>query len=135
MQPPHPTPLSALLPARFLSLDCLFLTPTLSFQPLSTFCASVYEDEDSFPSTAVTAAASTSSRTNYLLPCICFPDCSNEQNIKYGGDFRIMLTGVNSPITLEYRPIAVEANQTFRYAPLDGDNSSEGAPEPLYSAV
>ncbi|XP_056901935.1 uncharacterized protein si:dkeyp-77h1.4 isoform X1 [Takifugu flavidus] len=43
-------------------------------------------------------------------------DCSNEQNIKYGGDFRIMLTGVNSPITLEYRPIAVEANQTFRPA-------------------
>uniref|UniRef100_H2U1W6 Si:dkeyp-77h1.4 n=1 Tax=Takifugu rubripes TaxID=31033 RepID=H2U1W6_TAKRU len=43
-------------------------------------------------------------------------DCSNEQNIKYGGDFRIMLTGVNSPITLEYRPIAVEANQTFKPA-------------------
>ncbi|CAF97811.1 unnamed protein product [Tetraodon nigroviridis] len=43
-------------------------------------------------------------------------DCTNEQTIKYGGNFRILLSGVNSPITLEYRPIAVEANQTFRPA-------------------
>ncbi|XP_073340737.1 uncharacterized protein [Pagrus major] len=43
-------------------------------------------------------------------------DCSIEQSIKYGADFDILLLGVTPPITLEYRPIAVEANQTSRPA-------------------
>lgn len=38
-------------------------------------------------------------------------DCSNEQIIKYGDNYHIPLLGV-TPITLEYRPSAVEANQT-----------------------
>ncbi|KAM6909637.1 uncharacterized protein FYW49_011644 [Xenentodon cancila] len=43
-------------------------------------------------------------------------DCTIEQVIKYGGSFHIPLTGVNRPITLEYRPSAVEANETARPA-------------------
>ncbi|XP_044064879.1 uncharacterized protein si:dkeyp-77h1.4 [Siniperca chuatsi] len=43
-------------------------------------------------------------------------DCSNEQIIKYGDNYHISLLGVTPPITLEYRPIAVEANQTSRPA-------------------
>ncbi|CAB1334203.1 unnamed protein product [Coregonus sp. 'balchen'] len=41
-------------------------------------------------------------------------DCSNEQNIKYGENYHIQLAGVEAPITLEYRPSAVEANLTSR---------------------
>ncbi|XP_070691834.1 uncharacterized protein [Pempheris klunzingeri] len=43
-------------------------------------------------------------------------DCSNEQVIKYGDNYHIPLSGVTPPITLEYRPSAVEANQTSRPA-------------------
>ncbi|XP_041845010.1 putative uncharacterized protein DDB_G0290521 [Melanotaenia boesemani] len=43
-------------------------------------------------------------------------DCTIEQHIKYGDNFHISLQGVNLPITFEYRPIAVEANQTSRPA-------------------
>ncbi|KAM6936335.1 uncharacterized protein PEZ65_006477 isoform 3-T3 [Lycodopsis pacificus] len=43
-------------------------------------------------------------------------DCSNEQIIKYGDNYHIPLLGVTPPITLEYRPSAVEANQTSRPA-------------------
>ncbi|XP_034030337.1 uncharacterized protein si:dkeyp-77h1.4 [Thalassophryne amazonica] len=39
-------------------------------------------------------------------------DCSSEDSIKYGDNFRIHLSGVTPPITLEYRPSAVEANLT-----------------------
>ncbi|XP_047454540.1 uncharacterized protein si:dkeyp-77h1.4 [Mugil cephalus] len=39
-------------------------------------------------------------------------DCSNEEIIKYGGNLKMSLSGVDLPITLEYRPSAVEANQT-----------------------
>uniref|UniRef100_A0A3B5AR12 Uncharacterized LOC103367538 n=1 Tax=Stegastes partitus TaxID=144197 RepID=A0A3B5AR12_9TELE len=35
-------------------------------------------------------------------------DCSNELNIKYGDNFRIPLSGVNHPITLDFRSSAVE---------------------------
>ncbi|KAK2844776.1 hypothetical protein Q5P01_011435 [Channa striata] len=41
-------------------------------------------------------------------------DCTNEQIIKYGDNYRIPLLGINLPITLEYRSSAVEANQTSR---------------------
>ncbi|XP_012994736.2 uncharacterized protein si:dkeyp-77h1.4 [Esox lucius] len=43
-------------------------------------------------------------------------DCSIEHNIKYGENFHIQLVGVDAPITLEYRPSAVEANLTSRPA-------------------
>ncbi|KAF7670094.1 hypothetical protein LDENG_00049760 [Lucifuga dentata] len=43
-------------------------------------------------------------------------DCSSAQNIKYGDNYQIQLAGVTRPITLEYRPSAVEANQTARPA-------------------
>ncbi|XP_035018535.1 uncharacterized protein si:dkeyp-77h1.4 [Hippoglossus stenolepis] len=43
-------------------------------------------------------------------------DCSNEQIIKYGDNFFIPLLEVTPFITLEYRPLAVEANQTSRPA-------------------
>ncbi|XP_077455833.1 uncharacterized protein LOC144073683 [Stigmatopora argus] len=43
-------------------------------------------------------------------------DCYNEQTLKYGEDYKILLLGVNPPITLEHRPSAVEANMTFRPA-------------------
>ncbi|CAG6015002.1 unnamed protein product [Menidia menidia] len=43
-------------------------------------------------------------------------DCTLEQIIKYGGNFQIPLQGVNQPITLEYKPSIVEANQTSRPA-------------------
>ncbi|KAI3361171.1 hypothetical protein L3Q82_013367 [Scortum barcoo] len=43
-------------------------------------------------------------------------DCSNEQSIKYGDNYHIPLEGVTPPITLEYRPSSVEANQTSRPA-------------------
>nr|XP_046255146.1 putative uncharacterized protein DDB_G0290521 isoform X2 [Scatophagus argus] len=43
-------------------------------------------------------------------------DCSNEQVIKYGDNYHIPVYGVSPPITLEYRPSAVEANQTSRPA-------------------
>ncbi|XP_045900639.1 uncharacterized protein si:dkeyp-77h1.4 [Micropterus dolomieu] len=41
-------------------------------------------------------------------------DCSNEQIIKYGDNYHIPLSGVTPPITMEYKPIAVEANLTSR---------------------
>ncbi|XP_077382001.1 uncharacterized protein LOC144021761 [Festucalex cinctus] len=43
-------------------------------------------------------------------------DCYNEQTVKYGENYRIPLLGVTSPITLEHRPSAVEANMTSRPA-------------------
>ncbi|XP_016893347.1 uncharacterized protein LOC103388029 isoform X1 [Cynoglossus semilaevis] len=43
-------------------------------------------------------------------------DCTNEQIVKYGDNFYIPLLGVTPPIILEYRPSAVEANQTSRPA-------------------
>ncbi|TNN81663.1 hypothetical protein EYF80_008109 [Liparis tanakae] len=43
-------------------------------------------------------------------------DCSNEQIIKYGDNYHVPLSGITPPITLEYRPSAVEANQTSRPA-------------------
>ncbi|XP_068180553.1 uncharacterized protein si:dkeyp-77h1.4 [Antennarius striatus] len=43
-------------------------------------------------------------------------DCSHEQIIKYGENYHIPLLGVTPPITLEYKPSAVEANQTSRPA-------------------
>lgn len=43
-------------------------------------------------------------------------DCSNELIVKYGEHFNIPLLGLTPPITLEYRPSAVEANQTSRPA-------------------
>ncbi|XP_068998523.1 uncharacterized protein [Embiotoca jacksoni] len=43
-------------------------------------------------------------------------DCSNEQIIKYGDNYRIPLSGVERPITLEYRRSAVEANETNKPA-------------------
>ncbi|XP_067093456.1 histone-lysine N-methyltransferase 2D [Osmerus mordax] len=43
-------------------------------------------------------------------------DCSVEQSVKYGDNYHIQLTGVTPPITLEYRHIAIEANQTNRPA-------------------
>ncbi|XP_068613909.1 uncharacterized protein si:dkeyp-77h1.4 [Brachionichthys hirsutus] len=43
-------------------------------------------------------------------------DCSHEQILKYGQNYHIPLLGVTPPITLEYRPSAVEANQTSRPA-------------------
>lgn len=42
-------------------------------------------------------------------------DCSNEESVKYGDSYRIPLDET-SPITLEYRPISVEANQTSKPA-------------------
>ncbi|XP_062255932.1 uncharacterized protein si:dkeyp-77h1.4 [Platichthys flesus] len=43
-------------------------------------------------------------------------DCSNEQLITYGDNFLIPLLEVTPSVTLEYRPLAVEANQTSRPA-------------------
>ncbi|XP_056301057.1 uncharacterized protein si:dkeyp-77h1.4 isoform X2 [Pseudoliparis swirei] len=43
-------------------------------------------------------------------------DCSNEQIIKYGDNYHVPLSGITPPITLEYRPSAVEANQTSKPA-------------------
>ncbi|CAL8247427.1 unnamed protein product [Lota lota] len=43
-------------------------------------------------------------------------DCSNEESVKYGDTYNIHLLGVTPPITLEHRPLAVEANQTSRPA-------------------
>ncbi|XP_074509339.1 uncharacterized protein LOC141778786 [Sebastes fasciatus] len=43
-------------------------------------------------------------------------DCSFDQSIKYGDNFNIPVLGVTPPITLEYKPSAVEANQTLRPA-------------------
>ncbi|XP_023127397.2 streptococcal surface protein B [Amphiprion ocellaris] len=43
-------------------------------------------------------------------------DCVNELTIKYGDNFRIPVSGVNRPITLEYRHSSVEANLTSRPA-------------------
>ncbi|CAL8359599.1 unnamed protein product [Arctogadus glacialis] len=43
-------------------------------------------------------------------------DCSNEESVRYGDTYNIHLLGVTAPITLEYRPLAVEANQTSRPA-------------------
>ncbi|XP_062421627.1 uncharacterized protein si:dkeyp-77h1.4 isoform X2 [Pungitius pungitius] len=43
-------------------------------------------------------------------------DCSNEQIIKYGDNYHIALLGVTPPITLEYKPSAVEAKMTSRPA-------------------
>ncbi|XP_074538841.1 uncharacterized protein LOC141800306 [Halichoeres trimaculatus] len=43
-------------------------------------------------------------------------DCTNEHIIKYGDNFRIPVVEVTPPLTLEYRPISVEANQTSRPA-------------------
>uniref|UniRef100_A0A3Q2PAT8 Si:dkeyp-77h1.4 n=1 Tax=Fundulus heteroclitus TaxID=8078 RepID=A0A3Q2PAT8_FUNHE len=41
-------------------------------------------------------------------------DCTLEKIVRYGGNFDIQIKGVNPPITLEYKPSAVEANQTSR---------------------
>lgn len=43
-------------------------------------------------------------------------DCTMEEHVRYGDNYRIQLSGVpiTPPITLEYRPSAVEANQTSR---------------------
>ena len=35
--------------------------------------------------------------------------------MKYGDNYHIQLAGVTPPITLEFRHIAIEANQTNRY--------------------
>ncbi|KAM4567470.1 uncharacterized protein V3H82_011745 isoform 1-T2 [Fundulus diaphanus] len=43
-------------------------------------------------------------------------DCTLEKIVRYGGNFDIQMKGVNPPITLEYKPSAVEANQTSRPA-------------------
>ncbi|XP_046888342.1 uncharacterized protein si:dkeyp-77h1.4 [Hypomesus transpacificus] len=43
-------------------------------------------------------------------------DCSVEQSVKYGDNYHIQLAGVTPPITLEFRHIAIEANQTNRPA-------------------
>lgn len=43
-------------------------------------------------------------------------DCTHEETIKYGYSYSISLLGVTPPITLEYKPSAVEANQTSRPA-------------------
>ncbi|KAJ3597323.1 hypothetical protein NHX12_000851 [Muraenolepis orangiensis] len=43
-------------------------------------------------------------------------DCTNEDSVKYGDNYVIHLLGVTSPITLEYRHLAVEANMTSRPA-------------------
>lgn len=42
-------------------------------------------------------------------------DCSNEQTLKYGDNYHIPLD-VPFPVTLEYRPLSVEANQTSKPA-------------------
>ncbi|KAI1885759.1 hypothetical protein AGOR_G00207110 [Albula goreensis] len=39
-------------------------------------------------------------------------DCFIEQNVKYGESFNIPLSEVSGPITLEFRPSLVDANQT-----------------------
>uniref|UniRef100_A0A3Q1G0X2 Si:dkeyp-77h1.4 n=1 Tax=Acanthochromis polyacanthus TaxID=80966 RepID=A0A3Q1G0X2_9TELE len=43
-------------------------------------------------------------------------DCVNELTFKYGENFHVPVSGVNRPITLEYRHSSVEANQTSRPA-------------------
>ncbi|XP_062395498.1 uncharacterized protein KIAA1522 [Sardina pilchardus] len=43
-------------------------------------------------------------------------DCSNEHSVKFGENFHIQIADVTGPISLEFRPIAVEANQTNRPA-------------------
>uniref|UniRef100_A0A8C6V120 Si:dkeyp-77h1.4 n=1 Tax=Neogobius melanostomus TaxID=47308 RepID=A0A8C6V120_9GOBI len=43
-------------------------------------------------------------------------DCSNEESVKYGDNYHIPLLDVSPPITLEYRPISVEANLTSKPA-------------------
>lgn len=43
-------------------------------------------------------------------------DCTMEQKVKYGDSFSIRLNDVSSPISLEFRPISVEANETSRPA-------------------
>lgn len=50
-----------------------------------------------------------------ISPCI-LSDCSNEHNAKYGENFNVPLAGITGPISVEFRPIAVEANQTSRPA-------------------
>lgn len=69
---------------------------------------------DNFLSTVINFVVSFSTRTNCLPPCFYLLDCSNEQIIKYGDNFQMLLLGVTPPITLEYRPSAVEANLTSR---------------------
>ncbi|XP_030641460.1 uncharacterized protein LOC115821815 [Chanos chanos] len=39
-------------------------------------------------------------------------DCSNEHHVKYGENFVILIADVPAPVSLEFRPGAVEANQT-----------------------
>ncbi|KAI5620478.1 hypothetical protein C0J50_19945 [Silurus asotus] len=39
-------------------------------------------------------------------------DCTMEMNVMYGADFQISLIGVATPISVGFRPRAVEANQT-----------------------
>jgi hypothetical protein len=60
----------------------------------------------------------TNSLTSYITFPFPLPDCSNEESVRYGDTYNIHLLGVTAPITLEYRPLAVEANQTSRYTPL-----------------
>ncbi|XP_026795855.3 uncharacterized protein si:dkeyp-77h1.4 isoform X1 [Pangasianodon hypophthalmus] len=39
-------------------------------------------------------------------------DCTMEMNVLYGGDFQVSLLGVSTPVGVDFRPSAVEANQT-----------------------
>ncbi|KAL6489465.1 hypothetical protein MHYP_G00032060 [Metynnis hypsauchen] len=43
-------------------------------------------------------------------------DCTIEDNVKYGGNFRISLLGVSTPVGVGFRPRAIEANQTSQPA-------------------
>ncbi|XP_017561549.1 uncharacterized protein si:dkeyp-77h1.4 [Pygocentrus nattereri] len=43
-------------------------------------------------------------------------DCTVEDNVKYGGHFRISLLGVSAPVGVGFRPRAIEANQTSQPA-------------------
>lgn len=69
---------------------------------------------DNFLSTLINFVVSFSTRTSCLPPCFYLLDCSNEEIIKYGANFEMLLLGVIPPITLEYKPSAVEANHTSR---------------------
>ncbi|XP_036450659.1 uncharacterized protein si:dkeyp-77h1.4 isoform X2 [Colossoma macropomum] len=43
-------------------------------------------------------------------------DCTIEDNVKYGDNFRISLLGVSAPVGVGFRPSAIEANQTSQPA-------------------
>ncbi|XP_029958973.1 cadherin-related family member 5 [Salarias fasciatus] len=61
-------------------------------------------------------------------------DCTNEQIVKYGSNFRLSLSGITRPITLEYKSSAVEANQTSRPA-LVVLTATETSPEPYQGRI